>query len=255
MFYTFLFRYIFLRTVRLIANFFSWLSSTPLKNTVISGLIGAGITYLFTIFKMKKERKIEFEKAVGSKIASSLYVVREVIAEANVIDIYDFDNSFTKGATSSKLDNFAYYPGILNDSTTLLDFYEKINDVRREHELYISYTSSAYLLYMSDYLTKLISFLGHFENIDYHLVGSILIFDIQSWQKEFDEQLVKEINQNPLKLTTKTGKKWEREKEKINNKYWTNSLLRKMIKEIELDSININDQIFELLINLTNQTN
>lgn len=191
---------------------------------------------------MKKDRKIEFEKNIGVKIAESLYNVRKVIREANVQEIYDVDNALEEGANDSQLSDFAIYAAILSDRNSLSNFWETINDVRKEEEMYLSYTSSAYLLYMSSYITKLIQFLGQFEEVDYHLVGAILIFDIRQWQRSFDKQIVKEINKNKLKLTSKTGMKWEFEKKKINNKYWNKSILKQLI-ESELPDIDekIND--------------
>lgn len=147
------------------SNFIFWLNNNPLTNTIISGIIGGGITYFYTVSKMKKERKIEYEKSVGSKISDSLFAVREVIKEANVQEIYDADNKLEIEARTTELGKFAIYPAILNDKDSLLDFGEKINNVRMERELYLSYTSSAYLLYMSHYLTKLIQFLGIFNKV------------------------------------------------------------------------------------------
>lgn len=231
----------------------SWLSTIPLKNTIITGLITSGTTYLFTTFKMKKERKIEYEKSVGSKIAASLFATRDVIKEADVIEMYDFDNSFRNMANNSELNDFAIYPAILNDRTTLLNFWEKINDLRQNHELYLSFTSSTYLLHISRYLTKLLSFLDQFEEIDYHLVGAILIVDIQKWERSFDKHLVKEINKNQLKLTSKTGKKWERKKKQINDEYWEKSILKIMLVTIEADSKDINEQIYDFMVNLSEE--
>lgn len=86
---------------------------------------------------------------MGSKISDSLFAVREVIKEANVQEIYDADNKLEIEARTTELGKLAIYPAILNDKDSLLDFWEKINNVRMERELYLSYTSSAYLLYMS----------------------------------------------------------------------------------------------------------
>lgn len=222
---------------------FVWINDIPFKNTIVSGLIGAASTYFFTVFKIKKDRKVEFEKDIGKKIAESLYNVRKVIREANIHEIYDADNVIKEGANDVQLGNFPIYAAILSDKDSLLNFWGTINDVRMEEEMYLSYTSSAYLLYMSNYLTKLIQFLGQFEEVNYHLVGAILIFDIQKWQRSFDKQIVREINKNKLKLTSKTGMKWEFEKKKINNKYWNKSILKKLI---EAESTGFEEKINEI---------
>lgn len=229
---------------------FSWFNNIPFKNSILSGVVGSIITYIFTVLKMKKDRKLEFEKSVGSRIATSLYAVREAIEEANVQEIYDVDNAFKEGANNPELNDFGIYPAILNDHQTLVDFWEKINHVRIDHELYLSYKSSAYLLYMSGYLTKLIQFLNQFDQVDYHLIGTLLIFDLRSWQRSFDKQIVKEINKNKLKLTSKTGRKWEIEKKKINNEYWNKSFLKAIIEKIGSNPTNINTQINEFMFEL-----
>lgn len=229
----------------------SWGIKTPFINAIVGAIIGATITYIFTVFKMKKDRKINFEKDIGSKIAASLYDVRVAIEDARTFEIYDIDNSLTESANSTQLNDFSIYPAILNDSNSLLDFWKKINDVRKKHELYLSYKSSAYLLYMSNYLTKLIQFMSQDEDVDYHLVGTILIFDIQKWEKAFDKLIVKELNRKKLKLTSKNGSKWEREKQKKEIKYWNPSFLKLMIEKKDSNSndtsLQINHIIFEII--------
>ena len=237
----------------MMSELFSQLKDITYINTLISIFTGAMITYIFTIFKMKKDREIEFEKEIASNIALSLYDVRSSIKQIQIEEIYDVDNALKENVNASQPNDFALYPSILNNSRTLIDFWNEINDLRIQHDLYLSYPSSAYLLYMSNYLLDLIRFLGNNKNVDYHLVGTLLRYDLLEWENSFDKQIVKEINTRKLKLKSKNGLKWEKKKQKINELYWNKSFLKEMISFIEPNSNNFNEQVEQMMVKIIDE--
>lgn len=209
-------------------------------NTIIALILGGIITYFFGVLKSKKDRKIEFEKSVGTQIADSLFAVREVIKQADVIDIYEA-NSVLSEDDNSDINDYPVYPEVLSSAENIISFFTKINDVRTEYELYISYSAAAHLLYMSGYLLKLTQFISRFEEFDFHIAGAILLMDIKEWHSKFDGSIVKEINKSNLKLTSKSGKRWEKAKRHTYNRYWEKSMLKKMI---DTESTDLNEVIY-----------
>ncbi|MFL2100104.1 hypothetical protein [Desemzia sp. FAM 23989] len=198
-------------------------------NIIIGAIFGGIVTYITTAIKDRRDRRVEYEKTIGSKIADSLYTIREITQQANVQEIYDLeDENGIKGDVS--LSGHKIYPAILNDGESILDFFTIINESRIKHEIYLSYKLSAYLLYMTNYVIELSKFIGQFDSVDYKLLGVFIMPDIRMWQRDIDKKIVKEINKNNLKLVSKTGFVWENSKKRINDKYWNKSKLKELIE-------------------------
>lgn len=199
-------------------------------NTLISVVVGGLVTYGITVIRDKRERKVEYEKSIGSNIADSLYAVREIVQKANEIEIYGLEEDLELKRVQANLADHAIYPAIFNDGEALSNFFGLMNQARADHEIYLSYRTSSYLFYITNYLIELMKFIAKIGVVDYHLLGALLVVDIQKWQKDFDKVLVKEINKNKLKLVSKTGFLWEKNKKKVLKDYWDKSLLKELIE-------------------------
>lgn len=198
---------------------------------IITGAaVGGLVTYIITALKDRRDRKIEYEKDIGSKIAKSLYFIRETLQIFKEIEVYNLEEELEKGNSDGSLSKHAVYPSILSDGKTLISYFDIINDARKEHEIYLSYKSSSYLFYISNYLLELTKFAARLDSVDYPLLGAFLITDFQNWQEKFDKVIVKEINKNKLKLVSKSGYLWEWNKKRINKKYWDKSLLKELLQ-------------------------
>lgn len=221
--------------------------SIKIDNTIFGVIFGAFITYWFGILKMKKDRRLEYEKNIGLRISESLYEIREVEQLANAQERYDLVKD-TDIPTFLESKGFYIYPAIFTNAQTISDFFMTINDARSKHEIYLSYKLSAYLLYMDRYLMELALFMKEFKEKDYPYLGLLLMLDIQKWQRDFDKAIVREINKNKLLLSSKTGWKWEFHKSRIDKKYWDGSVLKKIKDSEHTDFYKIINSVAETIM-------
>lgn len=182
-------------------------------------------------WRTRRDQKVKFENVIGEKIAIALDAIRDIELSTKTIEIYDIDNILKeKGKDIDFFGGEAVYPAIMTSKEHFMNFSEAISTARSDFERYLDYTVAAYLYYIERYCMQLMVYAGQY-NLEYDLLGTIVIFDIKKWQLMLEKELVKRINRPRYKVYAKTGVLWEMKKKKIMDKLWENSLLNKLLKE------------------------
>ena len=77
------------------------------------------------------------------------------------------------------------YPEVLNDFKTMNEFIEDIQICRKEHEKNFSCRLALYLVYIDRYFQELRLYSATIQESELPLIGTVLIFDLQEWQKKW----------------------------------------------------------------------
>lgn len=213
--------------------------ATNIIIAIISGSIGVILTHIFYKSKLKKEQKMRFQNVIGDRMAKSLMAVRDIELKANVIEVYNIENTIEEQGGKFDIAENAIYPSIMNDKKSLLDFHTEIVSARFHYGKEITGNIAVYLWYAEKYFGHLLGYLGSFANIDLHTMGTIFIKDIQDWQRAFDKEIVSEINRAPTKLEIHEGPIWDLKKEKILEQLWNKTVLKKVINNETSESMEL----------------
>ena len=185
-----------------------------------SGGIVAVVKILFPNLGLKRQKKIELNTELAQKRIEAAKEVKRIEQMANVIEFVNVTHPELfreKGKHESNI----VYMSIMENLESLQLFANEINKARVELDDYLSCKVSAYLLYAEKYIFLIDEIL---ENVEYkedelYILGMLLAPDIQKWQRKLDEILTEEINDAPFCLEAKTGRKWEKEKRKLERKF------------------------------------
>ena len=146
--------------------------------------------------------------------------------------MYDIKNRLNE----PDLDMFSpggIYPEIMNSPNDFTNYFERINEARKQYERYLDYETAAYLYYIENYCLTLMKYMGDHQQLEFPLAGTVFIFDLQNWQKAYEKEIVKRINSPKYYVCAKDGWRWEYEKKKIMNKFWKKSILYGLIYDID----------------------
>lgn len=216
-----------------------------LEVLLMSGISSVLITHLFYKFKLRSEQKIRFQNIIGDEITKSLIELRDLVAEASVIERYDIIHA----ADDDDINAFegTIYPAIMNDSEMFKEFHEKTTILWTKNGNNLDCVTALHLWYASRYFTQLLDYIKKNEyNDKLPLLGVVLIADIQKWHTSFEKCLIKRINKPKNKLELHQGKKWKIHKIKFT-KMWESSILYKCINGFNENEKEIADLVFELL--------
>ena len=175
---------------------------------------------------------MRFENVTGDRIAEALCAVRDIELKSGIQEVYDIKNRLNE----PDLDMFSpggIYPEIMNSPNDFTNYFERINEARKQYERYLDYETAAYLYYIENYCLTLMKYMGDHQQLEFPLAGTVFIFDLQNWQKAYEKEIVKRINSPKYYVCAKDGWRWEYEKKKIMNKFWKKSILYGLIYDID----------------------
>lgn len=221
--------------------------------TIIAAVLGSGvlngiITHFLYNNKLKKEQKMKAKDAIWGKIDSALEEIRTVELKASARDIYNLEDSLSGSGYTDFQNDIAYYPAIMEDPQTLLDYFNELNETRRKWSKYLDPEICAYLYIMQNYCMQLMEYTKKNNLLNkYHEIGCVFFIDILNWQKNYEKLIVERLNRSKYKLYTENGRKWERAKKRLDKKLWKKSILYKLINDIESEEIILIKSVFQYL--------
>ena len=187
----------------------------------MTAVVTASLNLIYNKWHIKKEQKVRFENVTGDRIAEALCAVRDIELKSGIQEVYDIKNRLNE----PDLDMFSLggiYPEIMNSPNDFTNYFERINEARKQYERYLDYETAAYLYYIENYCLTLMKYMGDHQQLEFPLAGTVFIFDLQNWQKAYEKEIVKRINSPKYYVCAKDGWRWEYEKKKIMNKFWKN---------------------------------
>ena len=195
--------------------------SLMLGSSVINGIV----THILYSRKLKKDQIARTQGMLWNKIIEALECVRNIELEAKTIEIYKIEQLLESNGYIDIFGGEATYPAIMENHETFYQFFDKINDSRKEWGKYLDPCVVSYLYYMQMYSTQLMDYLKKNNVTNYPLAGAAFIFDISEWQEAFEKLLVKRINKQKHKLYVEDGIRWKISKKIIKRKLWKKSIL------------------------------
>ena len=195
--------------------------NTKIGVAVMTAVVTASLNLIYNKWHIKKEQKVRFENVTGDRIAEALCAVRDIELKSGIQEVYDIKNRLNE----PDLDMFSLggiYPEIMNSPNDFTNYFERINEARKQYERYLDYETAAYLYYIENYCLTLMKYMGDHQQLEFPLAGTVFIFDLQNWQKAYEKEIVKRINSPKYYVCAKDGWRWEYEKKKIMNKFWKN---------------------------------
>lgn len=213
-----------------------------------SASLNGVVTHFLYESKLKKEQKMKAKDVIWGKIDSALEEVRTVELKASAREIYNLEDSLNESGYTDFQNDIAYYPAIMEEPQTLLDYFEELNETRRKWSKYLDPDICAYLYIMQNYCMQLMEYTKKNNLLDkYHEIGCIFFIDILNWQKNYEKLIVKRLNRSKYKIYTENGKKWERAKKKLDKKLWKKSILYKLINDVDSVEIMMIKKVFRKL--------
>lgn len=186
---------------QIIISVFSAVLSSCILNTII--------THILYSRKLKKEQKMKSSSLMGDKISESLIAVKEMVAKSETIEIYNAKTEMRKEGFCT-IEKNTIYPEFMNDPESLMNFHNEINSCRRKYEKTLDCKTAINLLFIDRYIKQLMIYLSGFQDKRIMpALGTIIIFDIQAWQKRCNRGLVYRINNQKYKLEYQDGYKWK----------------------------------------------
>ena len=214
--------------------------SAVLSSSVLNGII----THILYNKKLRKEQKVRVQNMVWDKIIEALEQVRTIELEIRVQEKYNFQNDLQIGIHVDMFDGFKIYPAVMNDSSSFVKFYESINDARVKWAKYLDPKVAAYLYYMERYCLELVQYLQKCKLLkEFPRAGTVFVFDLQKWQRDYEKLLVKRINKPKHRVYTEDGRAWGRAKKKVIRKFWNRSVLNALIHDIDSPHIDVSRMI------------
>nr|WP_288541479.1 hypothetical protein [uncultured Faecalibacillus sp.] len=191
-----------------------------------SGVINIFITNILYGRQLRKELKQKGNDKISQDIEKSLQYYRELELKLKTQEIFNFEDRLKdKNSNINMFEGEVIYPEVLNDFKTMNEFIEDIQICRKEHEKNFSCRLALYLVYIDRYFQELRLYLATIQESEVPLIGTVLIFDLQEWQKKVDKLLVKEINKHNYKLESHETIKWRLLRKRILKRNYENSFL------------------------------
>ena len=166
---------------------------------IVVAVVSVAASHIFYRFKLRKEQKVRFQDVIGEKIANALLAVWDIERKAHTQEIYDIEKRLDEEQVRF-LNPEGVYLAIMSDSNAFLEFVFEINDARGDYEKYLSDEVAAHLWY-----------------------------DILNWRDSLEKAIVRDINRHSTKVVAHRGKKWEKAKEKLQEKLHKKNVLNELI--------------------------
>lgn len=171
---------------------------------------------------MKNQKKIELNTELAKDKINAIKKVIKLEQEANIIeDVNIVHPELFNVKSNNPKEDWTIYMTIVEDRKKLGEFLNKLHEIRKYEDTWLSRRVSAYLLYAEKYVMQFMEFLKYLEYTenDLYPFGLLLAPDIQKWQRKLDGILVQELNDISFEIEHHEGKKWEHEKELLKDEY------------------------------------
>ena len=189
------------------------------------------LTHILDMRKYKKERHTKYQDQIGEKIAIALNAVREIALSTKTTEMYERSIDESKADNANADHEGVFYPAFMTDKETFMKMFRAVNEARGTHEMYLDLLSAAYLYVFERYLMNIMLLVNRYNyQNSLHLLGMILIIDVQRWEKAFDMHLVKRINHPHYRLFSRHGWLWKKAKRYVEKKFLLNTELDKMMR-------------------------
>lgn len=196
---------------------------------IVVAVVSVAASHIFYRFKLRKEQKVRFQDVIGEKIANALLAVWDIERKAHTQEIYDIEKRLDEEQVSF-LNPEGVYLAIMSDSNAFLEFVSEINDARGDYEKYLSDEVAAHLWYGSSRFMEMANFIAREGMVNhYPEMGTIFLFDILDWRDSLEKAIVRDINRHSTKVVAHRGKKWEKAKEKLQEKLHKKNVLNELI--------------------------
>lgn len=151
-----------------------------------SGVINIFITNILYGRQLRKELKQKGNDKISQDIEKSLQYYRELELKLKTQEIFNFEDRLKdKNSNINMFEGEVIYPEVLNDFKTMNEFIEDIQICRKEHEKNFSCRLALYLVYIDRYFQELRLYSATIQESELPLIGTVLIFDLQEWQKKW----------------------------------------------------------------------
>lgn len=187
-----------------------------------SGGIVAVAKSIFPNWGLKNQKKIELNTELAKDKINAIKKVIKLEQEANIIeDVNIVHPELFNVKSNNPKEDWTIYMTIVEDRKKLGEFLNKLHEIRKYEDTWLSRRVSAYLLYAEKYVMQFMEFLKYLEYTenDLYPFGLLLAPDIQKWQRKLDGILVQELNDISFEIEHHEGKKWEHEKELLKDEY------------------------------------
>ena len=145
---------------------------------------------------MKKKKKIELNTELAKDKINAIKKVIKLEQEANIIeDVNIVHPELFNVKSNNPKEDWTIYMTIVEDRKKLGEFLNKLYEIRKYEDTWLSRRVSAYLLYAEKYVMQFMEFL------------------------KLDSILVQELNDISFEIEHHEGKKWEHEKELLKDEY------------------------------------
>lgn len=191
-----------------------------------SGAGAALVGFALSSWNLRKQNKAGGEMVISKQITEALLKVQSFERQIRTLELMShekIENSFNGEAM--------YIPAIFFNNENLFKFQNELMDILSNDAQFLDMMTIAYLNAMEKYLGMLmVSFPGQSE-LEFQQLGYVLTEDVKAWQVDLDRHLIKQINKFPYKLTSLSGKKWDRIRIKAIQKYLIGSQLMTIVNE------------------------
>lgn len=199
-------------------------------NELVLALIGGGVLTAFVnnfLYRRKiiNGQKVESLKTFIDKRINALMAIKEFRKNVNTFEILEI------GANDENIHMFneekipAVYPAIFENRNSIMEFITELNNIRQQHEEWVDCETAAYLVYIQKYFLELTNLIRQAKSDEeIHLLGAFIFPELQKWSNEYAIVLNKKINKISTKMEAHSGKKWEKEKQKVIHKFGTGLL-------------------------------
>lgn len=200
-----------------------------------SGFINTIIAHILHRNRLTVENQKKVEKSMDDQILEALLKARELAHQIFTLEIYDCQGIIKQGNFDAYHPEVVY-PEIMNSPQYLKNYLDAITDFRKRYDLYLSRTIALNIIFIDRYLRQLQVYSnGWGESQIYPYIGAWIYIDLQKWAFQFDDLLVKKINRRKYKLQSHQGWLWKKQRRKIVEQQWEETLLYAMLNGTSKD--------------------
>lgn len=196
------------------------------------GVLGELIRHLLIRYAFKQEQQAQINAEIARKRIEAVEHIRLNCLKMDIYEVMEFTHA-EEFPEELNIGESTIYPSVLYNVEDWMAYKDEYSDIKSEYGHWCDCEIGAWLLHFEQYMFALTHFMISKNLSDRtHVVGAMFIADIQKWQREFDEVLVKRLNGKSMKSESHYGKRWEDEKKK-RNKQWLESVLYKVINDAD----------------------
>jgi len=200
---------------------------------ISGGVLGEMIRHLLIRYVFAQEQQAQINAEIARKRVDAVEQIRLVCLELDKFELLEITHPDGEFPEVRNLYESPIYPSVLHTVDEWVSFTKEFTRIRSKYGNWVDSETGAWLLYIERYFMSLTHFIieRNLRN-DTHIVGAMFFGDLQKWQREFDEVLVKRLNGASMKTESRNGKRWDIKKKKMKNK-WVDTALYKVINNID----------------------